>query len=73
MFDLSNLPISGGFVLGVALYAGASMLAGQLVPERTIQRSGWMSSCEAGLRAEIETRKPPKRIAPKTDCQSMIG
>ena len=32
MIDLGRLPVDGGFLLGVALYAGASLLGGQLVP-----------------------------------------
>lgn len=72
-FDTSNLPINGGLIVGIALYAGASVLAGQVIGTRTIEKSDWPARCEAGIRAEINERRGPAPVAPKTDCHSMLG
>lgn len=75
MFDNgSNLPISGGVIIASLLYAGTSMFVlGPLVAESTIEKSGWNTSCETGVRANIEAQRSPPKFIPKTDCRSTIG
>ncbi len=69
-----NLPISGGVLIASLLYAGTSVFVlGPLVAERTIEKSNWNATCEAGLQADIEAQRSPPKIIPRTDCQSTIG
>lgn len=77
MFDLSTLPVSGSLIIGCALYAGASIVAGQVVGARTIDKSGWVELCELSIRdafnGEIDRRKRDEALVPETDCDSLIG
>jgi len=73
-FDTSNLPISGGVILAVALYAGVSFIGtGQVIAKRTIENSDWGAMCQSTLQAEISTRREPATIIPRTDCNSLLG
>ncbi|WP_143025706.1 hypothetical protein [Paracoccus isoporae] len=71
--DTSSLPISGGGLLALALYAGASLWAGQLVGQREIERSGWVEACDAGLRAELADQLASRSARPDARCSSVIG
>lgn len=72
--DTTNLPISGGVIVASLLYAGAAVFVmGPLVAERTINKSDWNKTCEAGLQSAIETYRTPQKIIPSTDCRSTIG
>ena len=72
--DTSNMPISGGLIVALALYAGASFWGtGQVIAKRTIENSDWGATCQSALRAEISTFREPVTIIPKTDCNSLLG
>lgn len=74
MFDLQNLPVSGGLVLACAAYAGASFfVTGPMIAERTIAKSDWAEICPAELNAEVATQKPPEPIVPRMDCVTAFG
>lgn len=77
MFDLSTLPVPGSLFIGGALYACASIIAGQVIGERTIQKSGWEVLCEHSIKdafhAESERKKREDALVPQTDCQSLVG
>ena len=72
-FDTSNLPINGGLVLALALYTGASVLGGQVVGTRTIERSDWGATCVASIRSELVERRAPKTFIPKKNCDTTLG
>lgn len=74
MIDLSSLPGGGRFVVALALYAGVSIAAGQLVAGRMIDTAGWVPTCEQSLKADIAARRPSPPPARKpTDCESRFG
>jgi hypothetical protein len=73
VFDFSQLPVSGSFILACGLYVGASLYGGQVVGSRTIEHSEWPKTCAAGVKADIDARKRPDRVLPKTDCHSVFG
>lgn len=77
MFDLSTFPVSGGLLIGGALYAVASLGAGQVVGARTIAMSGWIEDCESEVAQffenEIITRQEEEALVPDTDCGSVVG
>lgn len=77
MFDLGQLPVSGSFILSCALYAGASIVAGQVIGARTVERSDWPMICETSIRADvqaqIDARRREAQIVPETDCENLIG
>lgn len=74
MIDLQRLPISGGVVLAALLYAGVAwFVTGPIIGKRTVERSGWEQSCPSTLDAEIEARREPRRIIPRTDCMTLFG
>ncbi len=70
---VNNLPLSGGVVVAGLLYAGASLITGQIVGERLIAKSGWDKQCIAGIKADIVSRQPVRSFVPKIDCNSIIG
>lgn len=74
--DLSNIGVGGGFVAACALYAGASLLGGQVIAERMIARSDWQLRCEAGIVEAIPLpARPTNRIPARTcgDVMSIFG
>lgn len=77
MFDLSALPIPGTLIVGCVLYAGASVVAGQVVGARTIAQLGWVEDCqtwiEDSFQSEIDAREEEESLVPKTDCNSIVG
>ena len=74
MFDLQNLPLSGGLVLAVAGYAAISFfVTGPLVGERTIAKSDWAETCPAALNAEILSQAEPAPMTPRFDCNAILG
>ena len=73
MIDLGRLPVDGGFLLGVALYAGASLLGGQLVAGRMVELAGWRPACEARIQASIVARTPAAERPRPTDCAAKLG
>ena len=70
---VNNLPLSGGIVVAGLVYAGASLITGQLVGDRLIEKSGWDQQCIAGIKADIVSRQPVQSFVPKIDCNSIIG
>ena len=73
-FDTNALPLSGGIVIAGLLYAGVSVLVtGQVVGERTINKSNWEPQCHAALKSEIIAREPAPTFTPKFDCNSILG
>lgn len=73
MFDLSQLPISGSFLVSCALYAGASLVAGQVIAARVIDKSDWAVFCEASLQAGIKAQQRPEPVVPDTRCDTLVG
>jgi len=72
-FDLSSLPVSGSALIGMALYAGASVLAGQEIGARMIERSGWHQNCAHAIQDHLTREERPRREMPPTDCNALIG
>ncbi|PCJ82174.1 MAG: hypothetical protein COA52_20240 [Hyphomicrobiales bacterium] len=73
-FDTNSLPLSGGIVIAALLYAGVSVLiTGQVVGERTINKSNWELQCHAALKSEMIAREPAPTFIPKLDCNSILG
>lgn len=77
MFDLSSFPVSGSLLIGGALYAVASLGAGQVVGARTIDKSGWVENCqswiEESFRSEIDVLEEQESLIPEVSCDSVIG
>lgn len=73
MFDLSSLPVSGSFLLSCALYAGASIVAGQVISARMIERAGWPATCETALKTGIAAQKRSAPVVPDTRCDTVFG
>lgn len=77
MFDLSTFPVSGGLLIGGALYAVASLGAGQVVGARTIDKMAWVEDCESWIessfQSEIDTLEEEESLVPEVDCDSVIG
>lgn len=72
--DISGVGIGGSVVLAAAAYAAVSVLVtGQVVGERTIEKSSWDSACRANIVASIEREREPPKIIPPTDCRSLMG
>lgn len=73
MFDLSNLPISGGVLLTMGLWAGASYLVGEEIAQRTIQNSGWGAQCASAIQASLSaTRSEPAQTS-AISCREIGG
>ena len=70
---INNLPLSGGVVIAGLIYAGASLITGQIVGERLIEKSGWNQQCIAGIKADIVSRQPVASFMPRIDCNSIFG
>ena len=71
MWSESNgLPIGGGFLLAVLIYAAAAFFgAGPIVGQRTIEKMNWCEDCEAMLIHQIEADRPsPSVTVPKLGC-----
>lgn len=75
MFEQNtSLPISGGVILSALVYTGTCLFGlGPLLGERTIKKSSWIESCKTGLQKQIEAKRTPRKVIPKTDCRSMVG
>lgn len=73
MFDLSQLGLSGSFLVSCVLYAGASVVAGQVIVARVIEKSDWAQACEEGLQANIQAQKRPEPVVPDTHCDTVFG
>lgn len=72
--DAGNLPIAGGALVVVILYAGVSFfVTGPLVGERTIAKSDWPKICRSEIRAELELSHPASPALPRMDCSSIMG
>ncbi len=74
--DTSNMPISGGVILGVGLYAVVSAFGtGPFVNDRELEKMNWPAICKANLQAEISARREPSPVSviPDLDCQSTFG
>ena len=71
--DFSSLPVPGGFILACGLYAGASVVAGQVVAGRTIDLSGLIELCEDELESDHQTQVVPEPVVPETNCDDVIG
>lgn len=74
MFDMSNLPLSGGLLGAAALYAGVSLfVTGPLVGERMAEKMDWAGTCAAHVRAAAEAQHAPAAPAPRLDCGALLG
>ena len=63
----------GGVLLAALLYAGASLyVTGPLVTHRTVERSGWLTTCQAEVRNTIRALHPPQIEAPELDCDMVF-
>jgi type IV secretion system protein VirD4 len=75
-FDTSNLPITGGTILGIGVYVVINVFgAGPFVNDRELAKMNWLVICEANLQAEISMRREPTPVPaiPELDCQSTFG
>lgn len=75
MFDFNSLPISGGVIIAGVLWAGASVFAlGPMVTDRALIRDNWLATCEADLKADIQSwRGPEPPEMPKLNCEATFG
>ncbi|OXT01632.1 hypothetical protein B7H23_01280 [Notoacmeibacter marinus] len=74
MLDISNLPVTGGVIVGALVYGAISLSAtGPLVGERLIEKTGWQQQCQARLIRELERNQTPPDFVPKLDCSSVFG
>lgn len=77
MIDWSALAFSRGVVIGGAFYALASVVGGQVIGARTIDKIGWLDDCESWIKQsfqnEIDSREEEESLVPKTDCDSVFG
>lgn len=77
MFDFSSLPVPGSLIVGCMLYAGASVVAGQVVGARTIAKSGWVEVCETSIEASVADERARRQredaLVQETDCESVVG
>jgi len=69
----SNLPVGGGVVLAVGLYALASVLVGQGIGQRMIDKSGWSVNCPDQLEARVAPVPKTTRRVPKRECSNVFG
>ena len=74
-FNQLDIPISGGSVLAIGIYAALSyFLTSQIVGERTIERSGWLLQCERSVISTIRNDTPDlKTTVQVPDCESIMG
>lgn len=72
--DTSSLPVSGNFLMSLLLYAGVSVMAGQGIAARMIDKSDWVALCETAIKDQARTftraAPPPKK---RTDCDARFG
>lgn len=73
MDSLSKIPLSGGFLLALAAYILVSLLAGQEIGERMVDKSGWYGSCQSVIQRDIRDRAPISVPQAPTDCNSTFG
>ncbi|ABS65498.1 hypothetical protein Xaut_0240 [Xanthobacter versatilis] len=74
MFDMSNLPLSGGLLGAAALYAGLSLfVTGPLVGERMVEKMDWAGTCAAQIRTAAEAQRPEATPSPRLDCGALLG
>jgi hypothetical protein len=66
-----SLPITGGAVLAVALYAGVSLfVTGPLIGGRMVEKMDWAGQCAGQIRAEVEAREPEASATlPRLGCE----
>lgn len=75
-FDTSTLPISGGVILGIGVYAVINVFGiGPFINDRELEKMNWPAICQTNLQAEISARRepPPVSAIPELDCQSTFG
>lgn len=73
--DISSFPINPLAVISVAIYvAFSAKVSGPEIIDRELQRDGWYATCEAELRADIDTWHGPEPLrTPKLDCEATFG
>lgn len=73
--DASGLPIAGGALIAVLLYALISLfVTGPVISERIIEKQvNWSSRCGGFVRAEIEADEPEAPRLPKLGCNAIFG
>lgn len=74
MFDMSNLPLSGGLLGAATLYAGLSLfVTGPLIGERMVEKFGWANTCAAHVQANAEAQRAEAAPVPRLDCGALLG
>lgn len=71
MLEPSNAPVSGPFLLACAAFVGASLLGGQVVGSRMIDKSGWHVTCPEGIAAAARPVRPPSQVIPERRCSDV--
>ncbi|MGJ8572286.1 MAG: hypothetical protein ACSHXI_16470 [Hoeflea sp.] len=72
--DMSNLPLAGGTILGIAVFIFFSMfVSGPWVIERQLEQSGWQQICHRQLTEEITSSAPQSSFVPEINCTSIFG
>lgn len=73
--DFSTLPFSPLLVvvgLGYAVFS--SEVSGPLMIDRELKKSGWHTSCQSALEADIRNWRGPGPLEmPRLDCESTFG
>lgn len=74
IFDSQSIPAAGGMVMAAALYAGAAyFIAGPVVGERLIEKSGWSDRCPRVIAQAAQRSAPTAPAMPKLDCSMIFG
>ena len=73
--DISSFPINRLTLVTVAVYAlFSSEVSGPTIIGRELERDGWYATCEAELRADINTWRGPEPLqTPELDCEATFG
>lgn len=73
MIDVTQLG-GGSALLSIAFYVAFSYFAsGQLIGDRTIQKSDWALTCQQALGRDAKAQIPPPDFVPRLDCNGLLG
>lgn len=74
-FDQVIPPIGAGlFLTGAAYVAFATLVSGQVIGQRTMEKSDWIPRCEQALVLATKQNAPNLQTpVPTPDCNSIIG
>ncbi|WP_299962285.1 hypothetical protein [uncultured Roseobacter sp.] len=71
--DTNGMPISGNVLLAIGAFALASIVAGQLMGARMIEKAEWPQLCPAILKAEAPVPDRFERKTPTMHCDDTVS